>query len=238
MGTPLIGLCTYREQAAWGVWTQRADVLQAEYADAVVAAGGAPVLLPPAASAPEVAAAVVRRLDGLVLTGGADVEPARYDEPAHPRTVSWRQDRDAWEVALLAAADEAGLPVLGVCRGMQLMAVAAGGTLEQHVPDALGSETHSPGGDAFGEVTVRTAEGSRVRSAEGDGLAVRCHHHQSVREHPGFTATAWAEDGTLEGFEAEGDRFCVAVQWHPEMGRDQRLFDALVSAARAERLTR
>jgi putative glutamine amidotransferase len=232
VATPLIGLCTYREQAAWGVWTQRADVLQAEYADAVVAAGGAPVLLPPAASAPEVATAVVRRIDGLVLTGGADVDPARYDEPAHPRTVSWRLDRDAWEVALLGAADEIGLPVLGVCRGMQLMAVAGGGSLEQHVPDVLGSETHSPGGAEFGEVTVRTAEGSRVRGAEGDRLAVRCHHHQSVREHPGYTATAWAEDGTLEGFEADGDRFSVAVQWHPEMGRDQKLFDALVSAAR------
>lgn len=232
MVTVLIGLSTYREQAAWGVWTQRADVLQAEYADAVVSAGGAPALLPPAASAPDVAAAVVRRLDGLILTGGADVDPARYAGAAHPRTVGWRADRDAWEVALLAAADEIGLPVLGVCRGMQLMAVAAGGELEQHTPDAVGSEVHSPGGDEFGEIVVTTREGSRVRGAEGDQLAVRCHHHQSVRAHPGFTATAWAQDGTLEAIEADGERFCVAVQWHPEMGRDQTLFDALVTAAR------
>lgn len=234
MSTPLIGLSTYREQAAWGVWTQRADLLQAEYADAVVAAGGAPVLLPPAASAPEVAASVVRRLDGLVLTGGADVDPGRYDEPAHPHTISWREDRDAWEVALLTAADEIGLPVLGVCRGMQLMAVAAGGALEQHTPDLVGSEVHSPGGDVFGDVAVSTAEGSRVRRAEGERLSVRCHHHQSVREHPGYAATAWAEDGTLEAFEATGDRFCLAVQWHPEMGHDQPLFDALVAAARSQ----
>ncbi|MEP6817093.1 MAG: gamma-glutamyl-gamma-aminobutyrate hydrolase family protein [Marmoricola sp.] len=232
MPTPLIGLSTYRELAAWGVWTQRADVLQAEYADAVVAAGGAPLLLPPASADHDVAASVVRRLDGLVLTGGADVDPARYDEPAHRRTVGWRADRDAWEVALLAAADEIGLPVLGVCRGMQLMAVASGGRLEQHTPDVVGSETHSPGGEEFGEIAVRTAEGSRVRMAEGEWLAVRCHHHQSVRAHPGYTATAWADDGTLEAFEGVGDRFCVAVQWHPEMSRDQALFDALVSAAR------
>jgi putative glutamine amidotransferase len=235
VSTPLIGLCTYREQAAWGVWNQRADVLQAEYADAVVAAGGAPVLLPPASATREIAGSVVRRLDGLVLTGGADVDPARYDEPAHPRTSSWREDRDAWEVALLAAADEIGLPVLGVCRGMQLMAVAAGGSLEQHTPDVVGSEAHSPGGDAFGDIAVTTATGSRLRGAEGEQLAVRCHHHQSVRTHPGYSATAWAEDGVLEAFEAEGERFAVAVQWHPEMGRDQLLFNALVTAAR-ERL--
>ncbi len=229
--TALIGLPTYREQAAWGVWDQRADVLQAEYADVVVAAGGVPVLLPPATSTPAAAAAVVARLDGLVLTGGADIDPDRYHAPAHPRTTCWREDRDAWEVALLEAADQAGLPVLGVCRGMQLMAVVAGGSLEQHMPDVVGDHTHSPGGDAFGDVAVSSAEGSRVRAAEGERLMVRCHHHQSVREHPGYVATAWAEDGTLEAFEAIGDPFRLAVQWHPEMSRDQALFDALVAAA-------
>lgn len=233
MSIPLIGLSTYREQAAWGVWTQRADVLQAEYADAVVAAGGAPVLLPPSSSATELAESVVRRLDGLVLTGGADLDPARYDEIPGPRTTTWREDRDAWEVAVLAAADAIGLPVLGVCRGMQLMAVAAGGTLEQHTPDVVGNEAHSPGGDRFGDIAVTTAGGSRVQAAEGAHLAVRCHHHQSVRTHPGYTATAWAEDGVLEAIEADGERFSVAVQWHPEMGRDQLLFNALVAAAGA-----
>lgn len=235
MATPLIGLSTYREQAAWGVWRQRADVLQAEYADAVVRAGGAPVLLPPASAADEVAGSVVRRLDGLVLTGGADVDPARYEAPTHPRTAGWRADRDAWEVALLTAADVHRLPVLGVCRGMQLMAVAAGGALEQHTPDIVGSEAHSPGGDVFGGIAVSTRVGSRVRAAEGERVAVQCHHHQSVREHPGYVASAWAEDGVLEAFEADGERFSVAVQWHPEMSRDQTLFDALVAAAR-ERL--
>ena len=173
------------------------------------------------------------RLDGLVVSGGADVEPARYGEEPHERTAGWREDRDAWETALLTAAAEVGLPVLGVCRGMQLMAVAAGGSLDQHTPDVVGHDEHSPGGDAFGRLTVRTADGSRLRAAEGETVRAQCHHHQSVREHPGFVATAWAPDRTVEAMEAPGERFCVGVQWHPEMDRDQALFSALVAAAAA-----
>ena len=126
MTAPVIGLTTYREDAAWGVWRQRADVLPTAYAAAVEATGGVPVLLPPVGQA-GAADAVVARLDGLVISGGADVDPGRYDASPHPRTAGWRPDRDAWESALLDAADAAGLPVLGVCRGMQLMAVHAGG---------------------------------------------------------------------------------------------------------------
>ncbi len=234
MVLPLIGLTTYREQARWGVWDQPADLLQVEYADAVVRAGGVPVLLPPATEDPGAAAAVVARLDGLVVTGGADVDPGRYGEQPHPRTASWRPDRDAWELALLGPAAAADLPTLGVCRGMQVMAVAAGGSLDQHTPDLVGHERHSPGGDAFGEVEVSTSESSTLlRSVLGPQVTVHCHHHQSVRTHPGYAAVAQAADGTLEAMEAPGDRFCLAVQWHPEMGRDQRLFDALVGAAGA-----
>jgi len=228
---PVIGLTTYREPASWGVWSGRADVLHAEYADAVVAAGGVPVLLPPASGVLAAARAVVSRIDGLMVSGGADIEPARYGEAPHPRTAQWREDRDAWETALIEAADEQGLPTLGVCRGMQLMAVAAGGALEQHTPDVVGHEEHSPGGPEDGAVTVRTEPGTRVSTAVGDETRVQCHHHQSVREHPGFTASAWAADGTLEAMERDGDQFCVGVQWHPEVGRDHRLFEALVSAA-------
>ena len=123
---PLVGLSTYREQARWGVWDQPADVLPTLYADAVLAAGGVPVLLPPASASDDVSAVVVSRIDGLVVSGGADVDPSRYGEEPHPSTASWREDRDAWETALLRAADRASLPTLGVCRGMQLMAVAAG----------------------------------------------------------------------------------------------------------------
>jgi putative glutamine amidotransferase len=229
---PVIGLSTYRERARWGAWDQSADLLPTVYARAIEMAGGVPVLLPPVSPYAEAATAAVTRLDGLVITGGADVSPERYGEPPHERTTSWREDRDAWEVALLDAADEAGLPLLGVCRGMQVMAVHAGGSLDQHVPDLVGHDRHNPGADAFGETSVSLAPGSRLASLLGTSLTVHCHHHQSVRAHPGFTAAAWAEDGLLEAMEATGERLCVAVQWHPEMAADAGLFQALVDAAR------
>jgi putative glutamine amidotransferase len=232
MTAPVIGLTTYREDAAWGVWRQRADVLPTAYADAVEATGGVPVLLPPVGQG-GAADAVVARLDGLVISGGADVDPGRYDASPHPRTAGWRPDRDAWESALLDAADAAGLPVLGVCRGMQLMAVHAGGRLDQHTPDLVGHERHSPGADEYGEIEVSTTTGTRVSTLVGDRLAVNCHHHQSVQTHPGFVAAARAADGTLEAMEAPGDRFCVAVQWHPETAADVGLLAGLLRAAAA-----
>ncbi len=227
--SPLIGLSTYREQARWGVWDQPADLLPTLYVDAVQAAGGVPVLLPP--QHPTSAPAAVAALDGLVVTGGADVDPGRYGAEPHPQTVSWRTDRDAWEIALLEAADELDLPVLGICRGMQVMAVQHGGTLEQHLPDEVGHETHSPGGDTFGDVEVTVREGTRLRMLVGEHGNVGCHHHQAVRDHPGFVPAAYAEDGTLEAIEAPGDRFLVAVQWHPETRADAGLFAGLVAAA-------
>jgi putative glutamine amidotransferase len=228
---PVIGLTTYREQAQWGVWNTPADILHVQYADAVLAAGGAPVLLPAASGSDQVAEAVAARLDGLVVTGGADVGPHRYGQEPAPHTVSWRDDRDTWELALLRAADRKGLPTLGVCRGMQLMAVAAGGSLHQHTPELVGHEEHNPGGDAFGDTLVTTAEGTVLRRLVGGLVRVGCHHHQTVDSHPGFIPAAWAEDGSLEAMERAGGRFCLAVQWHPEVGEDARLFEALVLAA-------
>jgi putative glutamine amidotransferase len=230
---PVVGISTYRETAQWGLWDTLADVLHAQYADAVLTAGGVPVLLPPVAGTEEVARVVVSRIDALIVSGGADVDPGRYGAEPHPRTTGWREDRDAWETALLRAADEAGLPTLGVCRGMQLMAVSAGGSLHQHTPDLVGHEEHSPGGPDFGLTPVRTAEGSRLRAVVGEQTQVGCHHHQSVDTHPGFEPVAWATDGSLEAMERPGTRFCVAVQWHPEVGTDHTLFAALVAAARA-----
>ena len=183
--TPVVGLTTYREQAAWGVWHEQADVLPTAYAEAVAATGGLPVLLPPQEQA-GAAELVVERLDALVVSGGADVDPARYGEQPHPRTAGWRPDRDAWELALLDAAEAAGLPVLGVCRGMQVMAVHAGGRLEQHLPESVGDERHSPGGATYGRVRVATVPGSRVAALVGERVEVNCHHHQAVAEHPGF----------------------------------------------------
>ncbi len=230
MSAPLIGLTTYREEAAWGVWQQRADILPTQYAAAVEATGGVPVLLPPL-DQEGAADVVVARLDGLVISGGADVDPARYGAEPHPRTAQWRADRDGWEIALLDAATTIGLPVLGVCRGMQVMAVHAGGKLDQHTPDLVGHERHSPGGDEFGAVEVETAPGTRIAGLLGERLTVNCHHHQSVREHPGFLPAAHATDGTLEAIESPGDRFCVAVQWHPETAADVGLLAGLVRAA-------
>ncbi len=188
------------------------------------------MLLPPVAE-PGAADEVVARLDGLVISGGADVDPGRYGAEPHERTAAWRPDRDEWEAALLSAAEARGLPVLGVCRGMQVMAVHAGGALDQHTPDLVGHEEHSPGGDVYGTVTVATEPGSRVAALVGEELSVSCHHHQSVATHPGFVPSAYAEDGTLEAMEAAGDRFVVAVQWHPETADDVGLLAGLVRAA-------
>jgi putative glutamine amidotransferase len=231
MDVPVIGLTTYRQTAAWGVWNTRADLLPTEYAVAVEAAGGVPLLLPPVAL-PSAADRVVSRIDALVVSGGADVDPRTYGAEPHPRTTGWQPDRDQWELALLTAAEEAQLPVLGICRGMQLMAVHAGGTLDQHTPDLVGHETHSPGGDAYGAVEVATEPGSRLAGLVGPTVEVSCHHHQSVASHPGFTAVARAADGTVEAMEAPGDRYCLAVQWHPETRVEIGLMAGLVAAAR------
>jgi putative glutamine amidotransferase len=230
---PLIGVTTYRQEAAWGSWRQSADLLPSQYAIAVERAGGAPLLLPPHGKPEAAAKAVIARLDGLIISGGADIDPSRYGEKPGPHTVDWRPDRDAWELALLDAADTASLPVLGICRGMQMLAVHAGGALVQHVPDLVGHEQHNPGGDQYSPRSVTVDPASRLATLVGTSGTVQCHHHQAVREHPGFTAAAWGEDGLLEAMEVPGDRFVVAVQWHPEVVDDAGLFAGLVAAASA-----
>jgi putative glutamine amidotransferase len=227
---PVVGVTTYREQARWGVWDEVADLLHAAYARALEQAGAAVVLLPP--GDPDAAATVVGRVDGLVVAGGADVSPERYDAEPHPRTAATRPDRDAWELALLDEAARRDLPTLMVCRGMQLEAARVGGVLDQHTPDVVGHEEHSPGGDRFGDIAVTTVPGTTVAGLVGNEQLVRCHHHQSVRTHPGLVAAAHAGDGTVEALEHPGRRFWVAVQWHPETQGDVGLFRGLVAAAR------
>lgn len=233
--TPRIGLSTYLEQARWGVWDERSALLPAAYAEVVVAAGGVPVLLPPIMPEPvaQAAAAVVAGIDGLVLTGGSDVDPAHYDAAAHAETDAPHTARDDWELALLRAALDADLPVVAVCRGAQLVNVARGGTLHQHLPEVLGDETHRPELGTYGKVDVIVEAGSRLAEILGEAPDVRCHHHQAIDrlgEH--VVVCARAADGTIEAVELDDQRFAIGVQWHPEETRDSRLFTALVAAAR------
>lgn len=228
MTRPVIGISTYRDQARFGAWNTTTDLLPANYAQSVEAAGAVVVLLPPQSSG---ATEIVARLDALVIAGGADIDPARYGAIPHPMTETARLDRDLWEWALLDAAEAAEIPVLGICRGMQLMAAKAGGSLEQHLPDVVGHGEHSPAPGAFGWTPIRTTPGSLVHHLVGDQLQVNCHHHQAVARHPGFEVTARAADGTIEAIENPERPFWLAVQWHPENGDDYGLFRGLVAAA-------
>jgi gamma-glutamyl-gamma-aminobutyrate hydrolase PuuD len=216
------------------VWETQAVVLPRRYVDRVAAAGGIPVLLPPV---PDIAEAV-SRLDGLMLSGGGDIDPARYGEEPAAEITNVREERDSAEFALLAAAASLQLPVLGICRGMQVINVARGGTLHQHLPGVVGHDGHAPTPGAFGQHEVRVPPGSRLSQVLGGGglrtLTAPTHHHQGVdRLGKGLTATAWAEDGTIEAFETDpAGPFLLAVQWHPEAGDDLSLFRALIAAAR------
>jgi len=229
---PVIGLTAYCEDARWSHWHKPAVLLPANYADQVAVAGGIPVLLPPL---PGIAAAV-GRLDGVLLTGGGDIDPGRYGAPPHPATSRVSRARDAAELEVLGAAVAAGKPVLGVCRGMQLVNVARGGTLCQHLNNEAG---HTPAPGTFGSHPVRVAAGSRlagILGANGAGADVPTAHHQAIdRLGDGLVATAWAADGVIEAVERTdaGGPFFVAVQWHPEAGTDPRLFEALIAASSA-----
>ncbi|QMU80454.1 gamma-glutamyl-gamma-aminobutyrate hydrolase family protein [Streptacidiphilus sp. PB12-B1b] len=230
----MIGISSYLDQAAWSVWRQPAALVPQTYVDAVTAAGGVPVLLPPQQHG---ARRAVAALDGLLLAGGPDVDPACYREPAHPLTGAPHTTRDAWELRLLDAALERDLPVLGVCRGMQLLNVARGGALIQHLPDRLGHGGHQPAPATYARQAVRIRPRSRLGGILGGAAAVRCYHHQAVgRLGEGLLPSAWSEDESVEALELTGARFTVGVQWHPETDdQDPRLFAAFVAACRDTR---
>jgi gamma-glutamyl-gamma-aminobutyrate hydrolase PuuD len=230
---PRIGLSTYREPAAWGVWQEPADLLPVRYSAEAAAAGAVPVLLPPACVEEEAARAVIAGVDGLVLTGGADVDPARYGADPHPRTGAPRTDRDGWELLLLHAARERRLPVLAICRGMQVLNVGLGGTLVQHLPDLVGHEGHCPVPGVHARHDVRLAPDSRIAAMLGPAATVATYHHQAVAElGDGLHATGWAEDGVVEAVEL-ADGWVVGVQWHPEVHDGARLFAGFVAACAA-----
>ncbi len=226
---PRIGLTTYRERARWGAWERAADLLPAAYADRVRDTGGVPMLLPP--GDPGDAEAALLGVHGLVLTGGADVDPDRYGAAAHPRTGPVRADRDGWELALVRTALESDVPVLGICRGMQLLNVALGGTLIQHLPEVVGHEAHRPIVGVHGRETITIAAGSRLARLVGERIEVAAHHGQAVDQlGPGLTATAWSDDGTVEAIELPSARWVAAVQWHPEVSGAGELFAGFVGA--------
>ncbi|MEU2038126.1 gamma-glutamyl-gamma-aminobutyrate hydrolase family protein [Nocardia niwae] len=227
---PVIGLPTYVEQVRFNAWDLPGAVLPHAYVEMVATAGAIPVLLPPAGVA---RAELVRRLDGLVLTGGADVDPARYGGPSSGIPGYTRPDRDESEFGLFELARAAEMPILAVCRGLQLANVALGGTLIPHLPDVVGHEEHSGVEGGFTATRVLTIAGSRVARLAGPELKVHCHHHQAVdRLAEGLAATAYAADGTIEAAETTDGSFLVGVQWHPEADvTDRRLMRALVAAA-------
>jgi putative glutamine amidotransferase len=225
---PIIGITTYVEPASWSVWRDLPAVLIPHaYVEAVTLAGGRAILLPP----DDLDADIVGTLDGLVLSGGADLDPGLYGASPSPRTVA-RPDRDAGEMLLLRRALELDTPVLGVCRGMQQLVVAAGGRLHQHLPDVLGHERHNPAPGVYGEHEARPAPGSRVAELLGDTTMVHCHHHQGIADPGSLVVTAQTGDGLPEAVEDPSRRFVLGVQWHPEVTRDERLFGALLRAAR------
>jgi len=235
---PLIGLTTYLEQAQTGVWDVPASFLPKVYFEAVNRAGGIAVLLPPQPVDAEIANRVLDSLDGLIVTGGKDVDPALYGQEPHPTTDAPRTDRDTWEGALLTAAIARGLPFLGICRGAQVLNVALGGTLHQHLPDVIGTTRYNLGGGIFAENEVAVESASTLGTLVGDGITVKSYHHQAIDTvAEGLVVTARSDDGTIQAVELASVPFGVAVQWHPEedAAEDARLFAGLVDAAQQYR---
>ncbi len=231
---PLIGITSYAQEATWGVWTLPAALVPLDYVDAVERAGGRALVIPPSGDAVDETLDV---LDGVVFSGGADVDPALYGADAHSKTDAPQLRRDTGELALLTAALERDMPVLAICRGVQLLNVARGGDLVQHLPERVASDDHKEVPGVFSHHPVEVKDGTRLGGILGAWRApssVASHHHQGIgRVGDGLVETAWAADGTLEAVEDPEMRFVLGVQWHPEAAEDQRLFEALVEEARA-----
>jgi gamma-glutamyl-gamma-aminobutyrate hydrolase PuuD len=233
---PLIGITSYAEEVRWGPWTEDAAVVPLAYVRAVESAGGRPLLVPPAEEGLD---ETLNALDGVIFSGGADLDPGLYDAEPHPETDDPRGARDAAELRMLTAAIERDMPVLAICRGSQVLNVARGGDLVQHLPEAVGHDRHRHEPGAFSDHDVNFATDSRLGALVGERAPVKSHHHQGFgRIGKGLREVAWAEDGVVEGLEDPEKRFVVGVLWHPEEGDDFALFKALVDEARAYRVTR
>jgi putative glutamine amidotransferase len=232
MRRPVIGLTTYAEEARFGLQDTFAAVLPLAYVHAVHASGGRAVLITP--DDPDTD--ILERIDGIIFAGGSDVDPALYGQAPHP-TTNVKPERDKAEMLLLRASIRVDLPVLGICRGMQLMTVAYGGSLHQHLPDVLGHDDHRPNAGAkFGHHAVCLCAGTACSKILGDEVHVNSFHHQGIADPGWLTVAGWSgEHDLIEAVEDPSHRFVIGVQWHPEDTSDFRLFEALIEAA-AERL--
>jgi putative glutamine amidotransferase len=230
---PLIGITSYAEEIRWGVWTEDAALVPLAYVRAVEHAGGRPLVVPPSKDGLE---ETLDALDGVIFSGGGDLDPELYGAEPHDETDEPRTERDAAELRLLEAALDRDMPVLAICRGSQLLNVARGGDLEQHLPEAVGHEQHRHEPGSFSDHDVTVAANSRLGGLLGDRAPVKSHHHQGYgRIGSGLEEVAWAEDGVVEGLEDADKRFALGVLWHPEEGEDFALFQGLVEEARRYR---
>jgi putative glutamine amidotransferase len=226
---PVIGITTYLTPARWGHWDEEAALVPAAYVDAVERAGGRALLVPPSDDGIE---ETLDAVDGLVFSGGADLDPELYEQEPHAATDGVQPERDRAELALLEAALARDMPVLAVCRGSQVLNIARGGDLVQHLPDVVGDEKHKHTPGAFADHDVSLEDGTRLASLLGDRAPVKSHHHQGFgRIGDGLQVAAYADDGTIEAVEAPEQRFALGVLWHPEEGEDLRLFEELVREA-------
>ena len=233
MTRPIIGITTFMEQARFTVYDTVTAVIPWTYIEQVRSAGGRPILVPPV---PDGGTEVLDAIDGLIIAGGADVEPERYGETRHP-TVVTTPARDAGELPLARYALNNGIPLLGICRGLQVMAVASGGRLHQHLPDVLGSDRHrsTEPGRIYRSHLVRFAPGSKCRELLGSEVEVNSYHHQGVVDPGRLVPTGWCpDDDLIEAAEHPDHPFAVGVQWHPEDMANPALFVALVTAAASQ----
>ena len=233
---PIVGVTSYVEQARFGAWDVPAALIPLSYVQAIERAGGRALVVPPTEDGVE---ETLDALDGLLLSGGSDLDPSLYGADAHPETRNVRPGRDMAEMALLRAALARDLPVLAVCRGSQVLNVARGGNLVQHLPETVGTEAHRETAGVFSEHGVEVDPDSRLGGIVGSSVDVKSHHHQGYGElGEGLRVVARAEDGTIEAVEDPERRFAVGVLWHPEEGEDAALFEALVAEARDYRAER
>jgi putative glutamine amidotransferase len=233
---PLVGITTYLTRARFSYWDLESALVPAAYVLALERAGARPLLVPPSGDGVE---ETLEALDGLVLSGGSDLDPETYGHDAHPETQGVIPHRDRAELALLQGALERDMPVLAICRGSQVLNVALGGDLVQHLPEVVGDEKHKHTPGVFADHDVELRPDSRVGTLLGDRAPVKSHHHQGFgRLGEGLVEAGWAEDGTIEAVEDPSKRFALGVLWHPEAGEDMKLFEALVAEAREYRATR